>query len=174
VRAPRSCTCLHTPISTPLTVISRGKIFRNSCRGEIGDNPFFNDPPLRDLLAPHDRCARFIGLCGGGGGACCPPAPPRPRYSLASLVPDAAFVWPGGAHRRNVSVRCYCCRHYLWCAPGAVPFRVCEDAKQRQLPNGGPEVQLVYNEKRREYFGVHLTYVPRTLPPSPPFIYLSI
>jgi hypothetical protein len=43
-------------------------------------------------------------------------------------------------------------------AHGAVPFRVCEDAKQRQLPNGGPEVQLVYNEKRREYFGVHLTY----------------
>ena len=46
-----------------------------------------------------------------------------------------------------------------WCA-GAVPFRVCEDAKQQQVAQGGrTEVQLVYNENRREYFSVHLFYV---------------
>lgn len=42
---------------------------------------------------------------------------------------------------------------------GAVPFRVCEDAKQQQVAQGGrTEVQLVYNENRREYFSVHLFY----------------
>lgn len=58
-----------------------------------------------------------------------------------------------------------------WCCAGAVPFRVCEDAKQQQVAQGGrTEVQLVYNENRREYFSVHLFYVRP--PPRHAFFFL--